>query len=389
MKFSISAHAFKRALDRCNQIAPSSSSIAEETTGVLIRAESEVVVFMASGDAMSIRVEAPADVQEVGEALVKCGAVSSSISATFEDKGFDGSENFVFVGTTGKETLRVTGSTKVAEGKPLSHVRNFPLLNLDFFAETPEFDNKKATHFPALAFMDGLNFVSYAASKDRNKLQFNCICLTLEDNEVIFAATDATQIAEYRKAAKVNGLRGSFVLGLKFSEVAAKSINPNLEFVDLYIDKGQVFLKNGDFTLVGALVNTKFPEYVPLLKETVYKKAVFNTPSFLSVLTSIQPSVDVKNHRVALEAKKSGTAKLSTSSTTGDAESSDLEVSTPEDFNIHFDSVLLQNAVRNLTGSQFGSQFSFFFDKNAKGVLLKSDKNVGFKSFVCALKKVE
>jgi len=385
MKFTIAAHALKRALDRCNQIAPASSAIAEERTGVLLHVESERVIFMASDDTMSIRVEVPAEVEEVGEALVKCNAVSSAIVATFEDRSFDGTENFVVLSTNNKNILRITGSTKISEGeKPLSHSRSFPLLNADFFSETPEFDEAKVTHFPAFAFMDGLSLVSHAASKDPSKLNFNCICLTLTDDNVVFAATDGIQIAEYRKAAKVKGLRGSFILGLKFATVAGKTVDPNLESVELYVEDNNIFVRNGSFTLVGALLNTKFPEYGPYMDVSSYKKAVFNTASFSSVLAGMQPSVDAKTHRLVLDAKKSGTAILSTSSTTGEAESSDLEIQTPEDFDFQFNSVLLQNAVRTFTSGTF----NFYFDKKGKGVLLQSEVLPEFKTYLCTLKKV-
>lgn len=43
MKFTIFARDLKRALSTCNEVAPASSSIAEEKTGVLIRAKGKTV----------------------------------------------------------------------------------------------------------------------------------------------------------------------------------------------------------------------------------------------------------------------------------------------------------------------------------------------------------
>lgn len=385
MKFSITAHALKKALDKCNQIAPSSSDVAEARTGVLICAENNQVIFTACNDTLSIRVEVPAEISEAGEALVKCGPVSSVISATYRDKSFDGKDNFVTINTTPKGMLRAVGSDTISEGRTLNYSRNFPLLQAGFFSEVPVFESKKATKFPALEFMDGLSLVSHAASKDASKLHLNCICLTLTDEEIIFAATDGIQMAEYRKAAKVQGLRGSFILGLKLASIASKVIDPNLEFVNLYVENDQIFIQNGHFTLIGALLTTKFPDYAPFMDTSKYNKAKFSTQEFLSVLAGIQPSVDSETHRLVLDAKKSGTATLSTSSITSEAESSDLGVSTPLDFNLHFDSVFLQNATKNFPGEEFG----LHFEPNGPGVLLFSDSDPGYKTFVCTLKKVE
>lgn len=387
MKFTLTAQDFKRALNTCNEIAPTSSAIAEEKTGVLIEAREDTVVFMSSDDTSAVSVEVPAEVQEAGKALVRCITVSQSVTAGFQDFIYDGSPVGVKVWTTPDQTLKVSGSNHPNENQRKQGVnRSFPLLNADFFMETPEFEDSKSTQFPAFQFMDGLATVGHAASKDVSKLHFNCINLNLLDDEVVFAATDGIQIAEFRKAAEVNGLRGSFILGLKFANVAAKLVNPGkFEFVDIYVEDSSFFLRCGSTTLVGTLLNTDFPKYDPYMDTSGLLKATFPTESFLLNLQGMQPNVDAKSHRMVIEANANGTANLSSSSVAGEAENSDLDVETPEDFTLHFDSTLLQNAVRQLKGDEF----DFYFTQDAKGVVLKSPKDDDFTAFVCTLKKVD
>jgi DNA polymerase III sliding clamp (beta) subunit (PCNA family) len=381
MKFTILAKDLKRALSTCNEIAPASSSIAEEKTGVLVRAQGATVVFMASDETSYVSVEVPAEVKEKGEALVRCGAVTSAISATF---GVD--ENPIQVETTDKSTLKVSGVSTV------KHNRTFPLLNAGFFIETPEFKSPKASEIKALDFQDGVQAVVHAASKDTSKLHFNCISVTFADNEVVFAATDGIQIAEFRKAAQIppKGLRGSFILGLKFSNVVAKHVadilreGEGVDVVQTYVEKDNFFLRSGETLLVGTLLNTDFPDYVPFLETAGKLLAVFPTEEFLSVLSGMQPSVDAKSHRMIVDASKKGEAVLSTSSISGEAESSELGVTTPEDFTLHFDALLLQNSIRQLKGDRF----EFYFTEEAAQVVLKSPKNEDFKALVCTLKPV-
>ncbi len=382
MKFSLSAQDLKRALNTCNEIAPATSAIAEEKTGVLIRAEGEFAVFMSTDENLAVRVEVPAVVKEKGEALVKCGSVASAASATFVDVDASGKSNDVQVETTKKDTLKLTGKSKFTK-----HNKNFPLLNAGFFIETPEFDEEQETLFPAFQFMDGLSKVSHAASNDISKPQFNCISLTLADNEIIFAATDGVQIAEFKKVVEVKGLRGSFILGLKFANLAAKLINPTLDNVQIYQQEDTFHLKSGGTVLVGSLINTAFPVYAPFLETGQLAKAVFPTEAFLEILQTMQPTVDVKSHRLVIEAKASGEAEVSTSSVSGEAEGTELEVATSVDFVLHFDSVLLQNAIRQLKGDNF----EFFFTEagDTRGVVLKSSKDDDFKAFVCTLKIIE
>ena len=386
MKFSLRAQDLKRALNTCNEIAPATSAIAEEKTGVLIRAEGESVVFMSTDENLAVRVEVPATVKAGGEALVKCTAVATAASATFVDSDTEGNLNNVQVETTAKDTLKLTGKSKFTK-----HNKNFPLLNAGFFIETPEFLEEQATLFPAFQFMDGMSKVSHAASSDTSKPQFNCISLTLSDNEVIFAATDGVQIAEFKKAAEVTGLRGSFILGLKFANLAAKLINPTLDDVQIYQQEDTFHLRSGGTVLVGSLINTAFPEYAPYLETKKLTQADFPTEAFLEVLQSMQPTVDVKSHRLVIEANAtSGAANVSTSSVTGEAdldEEARLEVETPVDFVLHFDSVLLQNATRQLKGDTF----NFFFTDGgtSRGIVLKSNKDDDFKAFVCTLKIIE
>jgi DNA polymerase III sliding clamp (beta) subunit (PCNA family) len=389
MKFSLSAQDLKRALNTCNEIAPATSVIADEKTGVLIRASGESVVFMSTDENLAVRVEVPALVKEAGEALVKCGPCAGA-GATFVDASDDGKLNDVQVETTTKDTLKFTGNSKFAR-----HYKNFPLLNVGFFIETPAFEEEQSTLFPAFQFMDGLSKVSHAASNDTAKPQFNCIALTLSDNEVVFAATDGVQIAEYKtrpkKAAEVKGLRGSFILGLKFANLAAKLINPNLVDVQIYQQEDTFHLKSGGTVLVGALINTAFPEYAPHLETEKLMKASFSTEAFRATVQDMQPTVDVKSHRLVIEAKASaGTANVSTSSVIGDAGLEDewtLDVETPLDFVFHVDSVLLQNATRQLKGDVFDLYFAD--STNARGLVLKSEKDEDFRAFVCTLKIIE
>ena len=305
--------------------------------------------------------------------------------ATFEDFGFDDAPTMVSLVTTSKSTLKISGGNRMSEGQTLKHVRNFPLLNSGFFIEAPEFNEELSTEFPSFQFMDGLSKVSHAASKDASKLHFNCIQLTLTDTEVVFAATDGIQIAEFRRAAEVKGLRGSFILGLKFATVAAKLVNPAFDHVDMYVERDQFFLKSGGTVLVGTLISTSFPDYASFMEVTGLELAVFPQDAFMKVLQGMQPSVDAKSHRLVVDAFKKGTASLSTSSISGEAESSDLTVTTPEDFTLHFDSMLLQNSLRQLKGDKF----EFYFTQDARGVLLKSPKDTDFKAFVCTLKRVD
>jgi DNA polymerase III sliding clamp (beta) subunit (PCNA family) len=387
MKFTVLAKDLKRALNTCNELAPASSAIAEEKTGVLIRAAAESVLFMSSDDTSYISVEISAQIQEEGEALVRSGVVTSSVSATF-----DVDENPIVVETTTKSTLKISGFSTV------KHSRTFPLLNAGFFVETPEFNDTKATEISALSFQDGVHKVVHAASKDTSKLHFNCVSVTFTDNEVVFAATDGIQIAEFRKAAQIpkKGLRGSFILGLKFANVAAKHVADILRtreeevvdaVVNIYVEKDNFFLRSGKTILVGTLLNTDFPDYAPFLETIEKSLAVFPTEDFLKVLSGMQPSVDAKSHRMVVDAKKKGKAILSTSSVSGEAESSDLEVKTPLDFIFHFDALLLQNSIRQLKELK-GENFEFYFTEDASQVVLKSPKNDNFKALVCTLKPV-
>ena len=383
MKFTIFAKDLKRALNTCNEIAPASSSIAEEKTGVLLRAKGESVIFMSSDETSSVSVEVPAKIALEGEAVVRCGAVTSSISATFLDD-----EKPITVEDTGKSTLKISGVSVV------KHNRTFPLLNAGFFIETPKFDETKATAIKALDFQDGILKVAHAASKDSNKLHFNCVSVTFTDNEIIFAATDGIQIAEFRTTVQMpkEGLRGSFILGLKFANVTSKHVADKLRedegkgegMAMTYVEGDNFLLRSGGTTLVGTLLTTDFPDYAPWLETTEKLLAVFPKETFLATLGGMQPTGDAKSHRMAIDALKKGKAVLSNSSALGTADSSNITVETPEDFVLHFDALLLQNSIRRLEGENF----EFYFSSEAAQVVLKSPKNDDFRALVCTLKSL-
>jgi len=387
MKFSVTASDLIRALGTCNEIAPLKSVVADEMTGVLIRTLEDSVVFMASDDgtATSVSVEIPAKIEERGEALVRANPAHAAVQASYQEEGFDGEPNWVTLETTSKNSLKTTGVNRVREGKNHPTYRNFTLLNAGFFVETPNFDDSKLTQVPSFSFLDGLTKVAYAAEKDSSKVHMSCINLTLTDEEVVFAATNGIQIAEFRQAAEVKGLRGSFILGLKFASVAPRLVNPNkFEFVDIYVEDEKFFFKQGGTVLVSSLVDAKFPDYSRYMDTEGLQRAVFPREDFSSVLAGMQPSVDVKSHRIMLRATTDGAATLSTSNSNGEAESSGLDVNTPEEFDFDFDATLLQGAVRQLKGESF----DFYFKPSAPGVVVHSTKQDGFKAFLCTLKKL-
>lgn len=386
MKFSVDASDLIRALATCNEIAPLKSVVADEMTGVLIRTLKDSVIFMASDDNSSVSVEVPAEIKEKGEALVRAAPAHAVVSASYQEEGFDGTPNRVTLETTSKNHLKSTGVNRVREGKNHPITRNFPLLNAGFFVETPLFDDRKITQIPSFSFLDGLTKVAYAAEKDSSKAHMSCINLSLTDTEVVFAATNGIQVAEFRQAAEVQGLRGSFVLGLKFANVAHKLVNPNrFEFVDIYIENEKFFFKQGGTVLVSSLVDTSFPDYSRYMDTSGLYKAVFPREDFTAVLAGMQPSVDAKSRRILMRASNDGTATLSTSSINGEAESTGLDVSTPEAFDFDFDASLLQSATRQLKGEYF----DFYFQPKALGVIMRSSKEDGFKAYLCTLKKLD
>ena len=380
MKFTILATDLRRALSACNDLAPISSSIAEETTGVLIRTSGEDrVVFMASDDTSHISMAMPAKVLTKGQAVVRCAAINSSIAATFLED-----DKILTVEIMAKTTLSISGVSGV------KHNRTFPLLNAGFFVETPAFDRTKAIEARALDFQDGLSAVAYAASRDPSKLHFNCIAVNFTPAELIFAATDGVQIAEFRKATLTpeKGLRGSFIFGLKFANIVSKHVADGLregkgsDLIEIYVDNERFFLQSGETILVGSLLNTSFPEYEEPLMIKGKLLATFPREDFLSVLSSIHPTVDAKSHRIIVSATKKGTATVSTSSINGEAISSDIKVNTPENFVLHFDAHFLQTSIRQLRGEDF----EFYFTPKAPHVVLKSPQKDDFKALVCTLK---
>jgi len=394
MKFTILAKDLKRALGTCNEIAPVSSSIAEHQAGVLICALGKTINFMASDETSYVSADAPGEVKEPGEALVRCSVATNSVAQTFLDD-----ESQITVETTSRGALKISG----ASGTRARHNRTFPLLDTGFFVTIPEFEDAKATQMTPLGFQDGLGAVAHAASKDASKLHLNCIFVEFTDTEVVFAATDGMQVAEFRKAVEVpeEGPRGSFILGLKFANVMAKHVADGWrekkgDTVGLYVEGDNFFLKSAATTLVGALLNTDFPEYRSYLEVGDRLLALFPKEEFLSVLQSMQPTADTKSHRMVVEAQEEGNATLSVSSISGEAVSSDLKVQTPQDFTLHFDSVLLQNSIRPLKVDEEKAKedadfFEFYFSEEAATVVLKSveEEDIHLRTLVCTLKKID
>lgn len=395
MKFIISSADFKRALRICSEVAPVTSTVSEEQTGVQITTGDKKVRFFAVNALFSeLVVEVPADVLEAGDILVRCAKLYTSVNTTFKEEGTSDDPNLLTVELSGENKLRVQGVSHVSDkGRRISSFCVLPLLDLSFFYEPLKpFDRTRAVQIPSSVFVEGLSKLAQSVlSNPQLKPKYAIVSVSFEDNEIQMLATDGLRIGRYRKPALLVGDSAdsiSFIINSSLASVANRLLPVDNTPLQFYVEDDRLVLLTQldglTVQLSTALSNAEFPDCSSYLQTENRLLAIFPNAVFLSLLQSAITLMDKTSHRVIISADKQGAATITASSADGHSENSDMEVQTPEDFEIHFDVSLLISGIRLFRGEKF----NFYFNPKTANVIMQDSVDDTFTFLVSVLKKM-
>jgi DNA polymerase III subunit beta len=285
MKFSIDKERFLAALGIAVRGASTRSAI-QTLAGVMVRAESGRVELQATDMELGVRVGFEGASEREGHAVVPGRLLLDVVRSLPKDE-------------LSFEYRSSQGDVELVSGPSRFHLRTLPA---DEFPRLPEIGDATVMKLPAPAFVETVNRVARAASRDETRPHLTGVLVSAGERELRMVATDSYRLS-VKETALAEPLDGSLEANVpartlqELGRIASAGADGEIEVAAL---EHQVIFRLGDVTLSSRLVEGRFPNYKQLLPESFEHELRVSTPELLEVV-----------RRVSLLAQKNAPLRLS------------------------------------------------------------------------------
>ena len=147
----------------------------------------------------------------------------------------------------------------------------------DEFPELPEIDEKKAVKLKVGVeeLRTALASVMIASSTDTTRPALTGVYFNTYNKALYLAATDGYRLAERKFVPKIESEVFAIVPVSSLSEVV-RSINEEVEEVEILLDKAQVRFRLGETEITSKLIDGNFPDYRQLIPKKTETNVVLN-----------------------------------------------------------------------------------------------------------------
>src|SRR5256714_8314542 len=254
MKFSIDKEQFLTSVGIAVRGASRRSAI-QTLAGVMVRAENGSVELQATDMELGVRVGVKVEPEREGAAVVPGRLLLDVVrSLPKNDLSF--------------EYRSSEGDVELVSGPARFHLRTLPA---DEFPRLPEIGEATVMKLPAPAFVETINRVARAASRDETRPHLTGVLVSAADRELRMVATDSYRLS-VKETPLEEPLDGSLEANVpartlqELGRIAAGGTGAAIEDASR---ARQVIFRLGDVTLSSRLVEGRFPDYKQLLPEEV------------------------------------------------------------------------------------------------------------------------
>jgi len=285
MKFSIDKERFLASLGIAVRGASTRSAI-QTLAGVMIRAEDGAVELQATDMELGVRVGVQVEPERDGSAVVPGRLLLDVVRSLPKDE-------------LSFEYRSSQGDVELVSGPARFHLRTLPA---DEFPRLPEVGDATVMKLPAPAFVETVNRVARAASRDETRPHLTGVLVSAAERELRMVATDSYRLS-VKETSLEQPLDGSLEANVpartlqELGRIAGAGAAGEIEVASL---EHQVIFRLGDVTLSSRLVEGRFPNYKQLLPEAFEHELRVSTAELLEVV-----------RRVSLLAQKNAPLRLS------------------------------------------------------------------------------
>src|SRR5256714_7673978 len=272
MKFTIEKEPFLTALGVAARGASTRSAI-QTLAGVMLHAEGERVELQATDMELGVRVSVSAKPEREGSAVVPARLlleVVRSLPKTDLTLEYRSSQ----------------GDVEVVSGPARFHLRTLPA---DEFPRLPEAGDAAVMRLPAGAFVETINRVARAASRDETRPHLTGVLVSASEQELRMVATDSYRLSvkETTLEKPVDGTLEANVPARTLQELSRVASAGGAEVIEIAALENQVIFNLGDVVISSRLVEGRFPNYRQLLPESYEHELNINGPELLEVVRRI------------------------------------------------------------------------------------------------------
>jgi DNA polymerase-3 subunit beta len=284
VKISLSTPDLLAQMQAATRVASTRASV-QALSGVMIVADTERALLLATDMEVGLRVPLHAEVLQPGSAVLPARLLLDVVRS--------------LPGETVTLELRAQEQdVEVVSGTAKFHLRT---LRSEDFPTLPDTDTATAIKLPCKAFVDTALQVSRSASKDETRPVLTGVLISATGRELTMVATDS-----YRLSVKHTNIEANLDAPLE-ANVPARALQElariaqSVEETELGVSLGQsqIVFEVGDVVLSSRLIDGQFPNYRQLLPESVEHELRLDSAEIVEVV-----------RRVSLLAQKNAPLRL-------------------------------------------------------------------------------
>src|SRR5438270_4010083 len=272
MKFSIDKERFLTALGIAVRGASTRSAI-QTLAGVMVRGESGSVELQATDMELGIRVGVDVDLERDGSAVVPGRLLLDVVRSLPKDQ-------------LSLEYRSSEGDVEVVSGPSRFHLRTLPA---EEFPRLPEVGEATVMKLPSPAFVETINRVARAASRDETRPHLTGVLVSASERELRMVATDSYRLSvkETPLEQAVDGSLEANVPARTLQELGRIAGSESAERIEIASLEHQVIFTLGSVRLSSRLVEGRFPNYQQLLPESFEHELRMSTGELIEVVRRI------------------------------------------------------------------------------------------------------
>jgi DNA polymerase III subunit beta len=285
VKLSLSTADLLAQLQTATRVASSRASV-QALSGVMISADGDQPLLLATDMEMGLRVPLPGEILRPGSAVLPARLVLEVVRSLPDE-------------IVTLELRQQEQDVELISGSAKFHLRT---LRSEDFPTLPSPDSATRMTLPAEVFVDTALQVSRSASKDETRPVLTGVLISAGGQELTMVATDSYRLS-VKHATLASALDATFeanVPARALQELAR--ISQSIPEAELAVSMGQnqVVFEVGDVVLSSRLIDGQFPNYRQLLPESVEHELRLSSAEIADVV-----------RRISLLAQKNAPLRLS------------------------------------------------------------------------------
>jgi DNA polymerase-3 subunit beta len=274
MKLSVSRDAFLARLGVAARGVSTRSSI-QTLSGVLIKEANGGVELQATDMEIGLRVKVDAEVENPANPVVLPGRLLLDVVRSLPNDDL------------GIEYRSQTQDVEIVSGTAKFHIRTLPTED---FPRLPDAGDSRTVSLPAAAFVETVQRVGRAASRDEARPHLTGVLVSAGGNELRMVATDSYRLAvkETKIDITIEGEPLEANVPVRaLQELTRIAVADGAETIDITPLENQVIFRAGDVVMSSRLIEGRFPNYKQLLPETYEHELRLSRAELLDVVKRI------------------------------------------------------------------------------------------------------